>query len=246
MITFFIAFYNEERKGKGVHKFLKDLEKFIKNPINKKNTFVLYNDGSSDNTGTIVENFKKRINKNNVQVYKNITNRGVGFSYRQILKKCKTKYLFFIPGDNDLLWKDLLELKKYYGYDFAMLFPINFEKYSPARYLVSMLFRIIYGISFGIIINYIQAPCLYKVKTLRKHHFVSTRFSIWAEINTKLLKTKIKYIEIPVHYKNKSVIDRTINFKNLYEVIVMFLRTFIEIKFFKRKTYRFTAKKYYL
>ena len=63
---------------------------------------------------------------------------------------------------------------------------------------------------------------------------------------TKLLKKKIKYIEIPVHYKNKSVIDRTINFKNLYEVIVMFLRTFIEIKFFKRKTYRFTAKKYYL
>ena len=92
MITFLIAFYNEERKGKGVHKFLKDLEKFIRNPINKKNTFVLYNDGSSDNTGTIVENFKKRINKNNVQVYKNITNRGVGFSYRQILKKCKTKY----------------------------------------------------------------------------------------------------------------------------------------------------------
>ena len=39
MITFFIAFYNEERKGKGVHKFLKDLEKFIRNPINKKKYF---------------------------------------------------------------------------------------------------------------------------------------------------------------------------------------------------------------
>ena len=127
-----------------------------------------------------------------------------------------------------------------------MLFPINFEKYSPARYLVSMLFRIIYGISFGIIINYIQAPCLYRVKALKKHSFSSTRFSIWAEINTKLLKTNIKYVEIPVHYKNKSVIDRTLNFKNFYEVVAMFLRTFIEIKFFKRKIYKFTAKKYYL
>ena len=156
MITFFIAFYNEERKGKGVHKFLKELEKFIKNPINKKNVFVLYNDGSSDKTGTIIENFKKKINKSRVQVFENISNKGVGYSYRQVLKNCKTKYLFFIPGDNDLLWKDLLQLKKYYGYDFAMLFPINFEKYSPARYLVSMLFRIIYGISFGIIINYIR------------------------------------------------------------------------------------------
>ena len=60
MISFFIPFYNEEQKGKKLNLFLKDLKKFIKHPANKKNYFLLYNDGSTDRTENYLENFKRQ------------------------------------------------------------------------------------------------------------------------------------------------------------------------------------------
>ena len=246
MISFFIPFYNEEKKGKKLNFFLKDLKKFIKHPANKKNYFLLYNDGSTDRTQVYLENFKKQFKGKKILILSNINNRGVGYSFKKTIKHCKSKFLFFLPGDYDLSFEDLLHLNKYTKYDLTSLFPINFEKYSTGRYFLSMIFRMIYGIAFGVNVNYIQSPCLYKVKNLKKHKFLSNRFSIWPEVNIKLLRTNINFIEIPVLFKNKSVIDRTVSLKNFLEIVIMFLLTFLEIKVFKRSFYKGKAKKNYV
>lgn len=246
MISFFIPFYNEEQKGKKLNLFLKDLKKFIKHPANKKNYFLLYNDGSTDRTENYLENFKRQFKGKKILILKNATNRGVGYSFKKTIKHCKSRFLFFLPGDYDLSFADLLHLNKYTKYDLASLFPINFEKYSSGRYFLSMIFRMIYVITFGVNVNYIQSPCLYSLKKLKKHKFVSNRFSIFAEVNIKLLRTNINFVEIPFIRKNKSVIDRTVSLKNFIEVVVIFLITFCEIKIFKRSFYKGKAKKIYV
>ena len=58
-------------------------------------------------------------------------------------------------------------------YDQAFLFPINLERYSSGRYFLSMIFRMIYGITFGVNVNYIQSPCLYSLKKLKNVIFFS-------------------------------------------------------------------------
>ena len=62
MITFFIPFYNEARRG-NIHFFLLDLSKFINKKINQNNYFILINDGSSDKTQIIIETFIKKFHK---------------------------------------------------------------------------------------------------------------------------------------------------------------------------------------
>ena len=136
MISFFIPFYNEEQKGKKLNLFLKDLKKFIKHSANKKNYFLLYNDGSTDRTQNYLENFKRQFKGKKILILKNAPNRGMGYSFKKTIKHCKSRFLFFLPGDYDLPFADLLHLNKYTKYDLASLFPINFEKYSEIQFLL--------------------------------------------------------------------------------------------------------------
>ncbi len=248
MITFFIPFYNEEKKSKKNLKFfLSDLKKFIKHPSNKNNYFFFYNDGSVDNTEFYLKKLIDLFKSNKVSLINNSQNKGVGHSFKKAVKKCKTKFIFFLPGDNDLnIKKDLVNLNKFCRWDLTFFCPINYEKYSTARYFLSMAFRMIYGITFGVKVNYIQSPCLYNVKHLKRHYFRSNRMSIWPEINIKLLKTNLQYGEVPVIFKNKSIIDRSVSFKNFLEVVTMFLMTLLDVKLLSRSKYSYSAKKKYL
>lgn len=248
MITFFIPFYNEEKKSKKNLKFfISDLKKFIKHPSNKNNYFFFYNDGSIDNTELYLKELINFFKSKKILLVKNKQNKGVGYSFKQAIKKCKTKFIFFLPGDNDLnLKKDLVFLNKFCRWDLTFFYPINYEKYSTARYFLSMLFRMIYGVTFDVKVNYLQSPCLYKVTHLKRHNFRSNRMSIWPEINIKLLKTNLHYGEVPVIFKNKSIIDRSVSFKNFLEVVSMFLITLLDIKFLHRSKYSHSANKKYL
>ena len=58
MITFVIPFFNEESKNKkSLKNFLKDLSKYILQPRNKNNHFILMNDGSTDKTLEFLKTF---------------------------------------------------------------------------------------------------------------------------------------------------------------------------------------------
>ena len=247
MITFFIPFYNEEKKC--LNLFLKELTKFIKRVENKSNFFILIDDGSTDNTKILLEKYLskfKNLKKNKILLLNNKNNYGVGYSFKKAINYCKTKKIFFLPSDNDLPLNKLLNLKIYKQLDLVMFPHANLEKYTTGRYFFSMLFRIIYGTTFGIKVNYIQAPCLYNIKKLKKYNFVSNRFSFLAEVNVKMLSTNISYAEQPLVYRNKSDLNRALSIKNFMEIIINFIRIFIEIKFLKRKLYSYKSKKYYI
>ena len=232
MISFFVPIYNEEEN---LNQFLIGLKKFSETDFNRQNDFIFVDDGSDDNSRKLLEKFIMLESTNNK--FKLITqnkNNGVGYAFKLALEKTDKKFIFFLPSDNDLEFKDIENLKNYLDYDFIMLYPQNFSKYSRNRYLLSMLFRLIYCYTFNTKVNYIQAPCLYNVELLKTLNIKSNRFNIWPEINIKILRKKTKYIEIPVHFKNKSVIDRTVSIKNLLEIIKGYINLFIEIIILKK------------
>ena len=71
----------------------------------------------------------------------------------------------------------------------------------------------------------------------------SDRMSFWPEINIKVLKSKIKYTELPMIFKNKSNIDRTVSLKNFIEIVYRFINILIDVNLLNRKRYKFKAKK---
>ena len=149
-----------------------------------------------------------------------------------------------IPSDNDV---PLINYNKYLkrNVDFIMFFKSSMEIYSRNRYALTMLFRIFYGYFFDVQVNYIQSPCIYKCKILKRLKVNSDRMSFWPELNIKMLKLRIKYAEIPMIFNNRSDIDRTVSFLNLLEVILQFVKSFIDINLINKKIYKYKAKKIY-
>ena len=243
MITYFIPFYNEEKKN--IKNFLRSLNFFIK--TDNQNNYIIVDDGSVDKTKKILEAFISKLEKRHkkrIKFFNNKTNRGIGYSFKVAIKNCKTKYIMTLPSDNDL---PFLNYKKYIKskIDLILFYPINLEKYSRNRYLLSMLFRLIYCYIFNLKIHYIQGPFIAKTNLLKKININSNRFSFWSEVNVKLLNQNIRYKEVPLVFNNNSKIDRTVSLKNFLEVLFKFIFLFLDVKLFNRSKYSKPAKKIY-
>jgi len=241
MITLFVPVYNEEKK---LVTFIKELNSFLVK--NKIFTTLFINDGSNDNTKKILDDYKNFFDKeiiSKIKIHHFSENKGVGSAFKEAIELTDTEFLFFLPSDNDISFKDISNLKNYYNASLTMLFPINIEKYSNMRYLLSMIFRTMYCFIFNVKANYIQSPCLYKVSDIKKIKLISNRFSIWPEVNVKLLRSKISYTEIPVKFNNESIIDRSLSIKNIFEVFFNLIRLVIDIYFLNKEKYKHKAKK---
>jgi glycosyltransferase involved in cell wall biosynthesis len=236
MITYFIPVYNESTKNKETFNlFLKKIKKEIIK--NNNHRFIIVDDGSTDDSSSLLKNLIK-INKvkKKVLFLKNSKNKGIGYSFIKSLKYCKTKFICPIPSDNDLPFINPEKfLKK--KIDHLIFFPENSEKYSLARFILSVLFRLIYNITFDLRVNYIQGSFISNVKFIRKLTIVSKRFTFWAEINVKLLRTGLRYSEYPLYFKNPSKIDRTVSIKNFFEIVVSYFKIVFEIYYLNKKKF---------
>ena len=243
MITYFIPVYNEANKN--LREFLKILKKKIITSKNKK--FIIVDDGSTDETTKVINNFLKGISTKNLKkitILKNKKNKGIGFSFKRAIKICNTKYICPIPSDNDYPFMDEKIIEKK-GLDFVMYYPINSEKYTNARYFLSMMFRIIFCVIFNLRVNYIQGSFIAKTKMVKKIKLYSNRFTFWPELNVKMLSLNLKFTEIPIFFKNKSTIDRTVSLKNFFEIFKSLIWLIIEIHFIKKKIFKNKSHKVY-
>tara|TARA_B110000259_G_scaffold92499_1_gene107219 strand:- start:2819 stop:3571 length:753 start_codon:yes stop_codon:yes gene_type:complete len=250
MITIIIPFYNEESKNKkSLTLFLKDLSKYISQKFNNKNKFILIDDCSSDNTVKLIKEFIHRLKKNQrnkVVFLRNDENRGHGYTLKRGFKMCKTKYVTTLVSDYDTPFLDFSKFTSK-NIDLVMFPWVNIEKYSRTRLILSTLFNLFYSVAFDVKVNYIQAPCLYKLKIFKKIKAnADNGGSYLAEVAIKLLKSNITFAEEHVYYYNKSVIDRTVSFSNLMKVIKDFVLLYLEINVINQSRYKFKAKKIYL
>ena len=246
MITFVIPFFNEESKNsKSLNFFLQDLTKYILLRKNKNNFFILINDGSTDKTLEVLKNFIRKKNKKKVILINFKKNKGQGAIFRKGLELCKTTYFTSIPSDYDLPFMDYTKFIKS-KLDLVIFYRSNLEKYTNLRLLLSSLFNLIYNFCFGTKIHYLQGPALYKKSKLKKIIIKSSDISAHTEIAIKLLHTKITYSEQPLHFKNKSKIDRTVSIKSLFRVTFSFFRLLVEVKLINNKFKITKSKRIYM
>jgi len=124
-----------------------------------------------------------------------------------------------------------------------MLFPINTDNRSKVRNVVSIIFNLMYLIFFDTYVNYINAPAVYPTNIVKDLKLKSNRFSIISEMITKLLHKNITYCEIPTFFSPSLRVRRTVTLKNLSDVIVSFVKIFIDIKIIDKKKYQIKSKR---
>ena len=98
---------------------------------------------------------------------------------------------------------------------------------------------------FNCYVNYINSPAIYPTRIVKKFNLNSSKFSIIAEITTKILHQDITYLEIPSIFEESLRKRRTVTFSNLFEVIKSFFQLYFEIYFFKKKNFCGKAKRVY-
>jgi len=185
-------------------------------------------DGSTDGTAAVVSELARQ--HSNIRLLRNPTNLGMGASIRKAITEAATEKFIFIPGDNDIPLSTLeLLFVNAYAADVVMIYFLNNELRGRQRYLLSGLFRMIYTTFFDLYVIYLNGPAVYPAEKLRELELRSTRFSIVAEINVKLLRQGVSFAELPANRQVGLEGSTSATLRSLMETARVFLHLLIEV-----------------
>jgi len=127
LLSLIIPFFNSEYKSK---RLLKTLAKIKQKDIE----FILINDGSTDNTFCLLEEFKVSIPESNVTLI-NQDNKGPGGARNSGLKIAQGEYVWFVDSDDDITLEavNVLRENRDRNYDF-----VDFNVQSSSKLINSM------------------------------------------------------------------------------------------------------------
>jgi len=197
---------------------------------------LVVDDGSTDRTAEIVQRLGVEFPE--VRLLRNPQNIGLGASIRRAIQEASSEKFLFIPGDNDIPSSALdLLIGNAHAADIVMVYFHNDECRGRKRYLMSTLFKLIYTTVFDLYIQYINGPAVYPVAQLRALDLHSTRFSIVAEINVKLLRQGLSFVEFSSNRQTGLVGSTSFTFRTLVETVRVFMQVLVDVFFRDRPRY---------
>jgi glycosyltransferase involved in cell wall biosynthesis len=198
---------------------------------------IVIDDGSTDRTAEIVEGLAREFV--NVRLLKNPQNMGLGASIRRAIDEARCEKFIFIPGDNDIPASTLeLLFRSAYVAEVVMCYFHNDECRGRIRYLISTLFTVAYTTAFDLYVQYINGPAVYPVRRLRQLRLRSTRFSIVAEINVKLLRQGVTFVEVPSNRQVGLEGSTSLTLRSLLETLRVLTHNLLDVHVRQRELYR--------
>ncbi len=211
-LTIIIPVYNEERT---IAEVLKKVTKVKLKNITKE--IIIVNDSSTDNTKTVIENYKNQIN---FKLLHNKRNSGKGFSVRRGLKIATGDIILIQDADLEYEineYPEVLEpiLKKKTQFVLGSRH-LNTKPWKTHSFLDSKIYArvlnagaVFYSKLVNLVLgtNLTDPGTMYKVFTkdcLEGVNLKSNHFDIDWEIVTKFVKKGIVPIEVPITYKSRS------------------------------------------
>ena len=193
---------------------------------------VVVNDGSSDSTPLRVEEVMAKKGMGRVRMLSHDHPRGVGASFRDGLKEAKGEAAAFMPGDDE---NDPSEIVRYLPLmkevDLVVPFVFNRSVRAPARNLLSLLYRTIVNLSFGVNFNYTNGTVLYRRCVLEDRPNLSDGFFFQTENVVRAARKGYLFAEVPYRLDvRRGGGSKAVSWKSLQAVSRDFLRLFCEIR----------------
>ncbi len=189
---------------------------------------LVIDDGSTDRTAEIVRNLSQQ--RGSIRLIQNTKNIGLGASIRRAIEAAQGDKFLMIPGDNDIPANTLeLLLKNAYAAEVVMCYFHNDELRGRFRFLTSTLFMLIYTTCFDLYAQYLNGPAVYPVERLRDLKLHSTKFSIASEINVKLLRQGVTFVEVPSNRQGGPEGSTSLSFLNLIETFRVFFQVLLDV-----------------
>jgi len=233
MISVIIPALNEEKKLRNT---ICDIIQSAKECGEMALDIVIVNDGSSDGTAKIIGELEQQWPF--IRSIHNEKNLGMGYCIKKALKMLKYDRFISIPGDNDMPKELIVALfRNAERADMVMAYFLNNEERGRLRNLLSALFNMIYAYIFNIYVQYLNGPATFPTRKVKELELRSQRFSIMAEMKTKLLLSGCSFHEIGGYMQTGESGSSAVSFSSFIEVVSLFIRLFFEVKITNRKYY---------
>ncbi len=193
--------------------------------------FLIFDDGSSDNTGKVADELAAR-NKN-IKVIHNGRTRGFGYNYREGVRLAKCDYIIMIPGDNEVPGSSIKEILRHTGEaDIIIPYITNEEVRSPFRRIISRAGVAFINLLFGLRIRYYNGPVLHKSGVIKSVPLTTSGFAYQIEALVRLLKSGYSYVQVGMNIQiRKYGTTKIFRIKNLASVLKAIIKLFWEINF---------------
>ena len=233
MLSIVIPFYNEEKRLESGTKLAGSVESIISiftGPLE----FVLVDDGSTDNTVTILNRVKKSLNTTSIKVLSYLPNRGKGYAVKQGVLNCGGDKIIVMDADFSV---DIAEIPGFVqeldSYDVVVgskkhLLTQTLKKQKIPRRILGKGYTLITNYLLGL--DFTDITCGFKAfrSDAAKDIFKRQRIGRWAyDSETLFIAKKLNYSvkELPVswyHVEGSRVnplIDTGKSFKDLIRIL---------------------------
>ena len=174
--------------------------------------------GTHDGTPDIAESISKKDEHVRHIYHNNYVD--LGFKYRDAISKASKDYVMMVPGDNDTVESSLVNILKHVGESSLIVVYTSNPKARPFYIrTVSKAFVVICNFLFGLKMKYYNGMCVLPKATLRQIPMSANNPAYMAEILIYLVKSGVKYIEIPQEIKYTPHPGKTFNFNSVITVI---------------------------
>lgn len=192
---------------------------------------VIVNDGSSDATGALADDFAAA--NANIRVLHHMTPQGIGASFWHGVSVAAGEIVTMIPGDGE---NDATEILRYLPLmtevDIVVPFVFNRSVRSFRRRLLSIIYREIIKAAFGLSLNYMNGTVMYRRSVFEGIELQSNGFFYQSELLIKAITRGYLYAEVPCALRQRGSGDsRATNLKSLWGVARDFLKTFAAVRF---------------
>lgn len=152
-------------------------------------------DGSNDGTPAIADELARQDNRV-VHIHNPYV--GLGYKFRQGVKAATKDFVTFVPGDNETVEESLVSIFRRLGKaDMVITYTGNKHVRPWKRRFVSWGFTQLCNVLFGLRLKYFNGICIYPRKTLQVVPMEADNFAYMAEIIVYLVKSGVRYIEVP-------------------------------------------------
>lgn len=156
---------------------------------------IVFNDGSTDNTGQIAE--RKARENPKIRVINNDGNRGLGYIFSRGIQMASKSHISCFPGDNDMASESLRDIARHVGeVDLVVSYMQDMRHRSLPRKVLSRIYTGVLNALFGLKLRYYNGCFLYKTSVAQQLTLRSRGFGVFAECLVKMLRTKCTYKEV--------------------------------------------------
>jgi glycosyltransferase involved in cell wall biosynthesis len=180
----------------------KNIEETLKNTLQAfddlkiSGEIVAINDGSTDKTKELIENFINRDNR--IKIVDHSSPKGIGACFKDGVQIAQGEAVVMLPGDNE---NDPWEIFRYANLlehvDVVIPFVFNREVRSIFRNILSAMYRLIINTTFRVNFNYTNGTILYRKSILSQISYKSSGFFFQTEILIKVAKHGYLFAEVP-------------------------------------------------